>query len=106
MKSSSLFQLLALSLLMVAGVLALRAQGTDAAGGANALPNGNFAAVTGGWPNDWAKGKGTTFETEGGVSFLRLKQEKAGEMLMAYREISVPSNAKNLMVTICAVSLG
>jgi hypothetical protein len=67
----------------------------------NTLSNGNLSAVTGTpkWPVDWPQGKGLSFETEDGVSFLRLTSG-AGDMIMLYRDMAIPANAKNLLVTI------
>jgi hypothetical protein len=102
----------ALSLLSCSAVL--RAQSTNQAAGAapagasNLVTNGDFELATAdpSWPDDWAKGAGITWETEGGKHFLRLTQITPGKMLMAYREVPIPAGVKKLTITIRYRSAG
>ncbi len=69
----------------------------------NLIPNGDFALATQdpAWPDGWSKpkGPGTTWESDGGVHFLRLVAQEPGKMLMLYREVGTPAGVKNLQVT-------
>jgi hypothetical protein len=66
------------------------------------ISNGDFQTAThdATWPDDWPKGKGLTWETEGGKHFLRLVAQEPGKMLMAYREVDIPTGTQKLEVTI------
>ena len=57
------------------------------------LANGDFLRVAADsqWPQDWPRVEGATFETEGGVPFLRLRSSKPGQMVMVYRQMPIPS---------------
>ena len=52
------------------------------------------------WPDDWPKGAGITWESEGGKHFLRLTASEPGKMIMAYREVTIPDGVKSLQISI------
>ena len=65
------------------------------------LSNPDFEATTNlAWPTPWPQGAGISWETENGSHFLRLVQQQPGKMLMAYREMPIPSGVKALKITI------
>jgi endoglucanase len=82
---------LALSLL-VSVVLLMPAKAEDQRA---LLSNGNFQKDTkqAGWPDDWPHPVGSTWETEGDVRFVRLTVQKPDEMLMLFRQITLPTPA-------------
>jgi endoglucanase len=55
------------------------------------LSNGNFEKVDKGWPTDWPRLAGVTFEKEGNTPFLRLQSAKPGQMILIYRRADLPS---------------
>ncbi|MGB8354090.1 MAG: glycoside hydrolase family 5 protein [Chthoniobacteraceae bacterium] len=90
--------LAALLLLACADNVSLQAQSP----GPSLLSNGNFqsAVKDPGWPDDWGKAKGVSWETEKGKHFLRLVSQEPGVMLMAYREMAIPRGVKGLEISI------
>jgi endoglucanase len=68
-----------------------RALGDDA--GVSLFSNPDFEAHSkeAGWPDDWPHHARATWEKEGDKHFLRLKSAKPGEMVMLYRQVSLPS---------------
>jgi hypothetical protein len=75
----------------------------SAAGSSSALvsnPDFSLATIDPAWPDDWGKGAGITWETEGGKHFLRLVATEPGKMLMAYREVDIPVGVKKVQITI------
>ncbi len=65
----------------------------DPAAPASLLSNGDFKLddKSPGWPNDWPHPTGATWEKEGDQPFVRLTSSKAGQMVMLYRRINLPS---------------
>jgi len=53
------------------------------------LSNGDFSLATKDptWPDDWPHPKGTTWETENGTHFLRIKSTGPGETVLVYRQM-------------------
>ena len=70
---------------------------------ASLLPNGDFEAATRdpAWPDHWGKAKegSVTWEEEQGNRFLRLRATDANQMILLYREITIPANTKALEVS-------
>ena len=67
------------------------------------LKNGDFETPSvedSSFPEGWGKADGITWEIAGDKHFLRLVQKEPGKMLMAYREVAIPADAKALEVTI------
>lgn len=78
--------------LLVLGAAAGRA--AEPASDASLLTNPAFERIDGqGWPVDWPKSEGVTFEKEGDTRFLRLKSARPGQMVMVYRRVTLPSPA-------------
>ena len=84
----SLWHLSAIALLLTSPTPSARA-----AAPATLLSNPDFAADRNGdlWPDDWPRVKGATWEKEEGRPFLRLRSETAGETIMLYRSLILPS---------------
>ena len=81
------------------GRVALHAQ---AANGASLVSNGNLEADSDNdqWPDGWPKAKtGGSWVEEQGNHFIRLKSSQPGEMVMLYRQITVPKGVKALQFT-------
>jgi endoglucanase len=72
------------------------------------IPNSDFSSDSkgAGWPDGWGKGDGITWETESGAHFLRLTSQRPGQMLMLYREISIPAGVKAAELTVRYRSAG
>jgi hypothetical protein len=52
------------------------------------------------WPDDWPKLKaGGSWEQEAGNHFIRIASTTPGEMLMLYREITIPEGVTELTLT-------
>ncbi|MEX2606510.1 MAG: hypothetical protein WD708_04120 [Kiritimatiellia bacterium] len=51
------------------------------------------------WPQGWSRPSHGTWEEEDGNGFIRLRSESPGEMIMIYREIAIPGNAKRLKLS-------
>jgi hypothetical protein len=67
-------------------------QASAAEPGAALIPNGNFEALTEAtWPAGWAQPKGAAWLEEGGKHFVRLQAEKPGEMVMLFRQLTLPT---------------
>jgi hypothetical protein len=66
------------------------------------VSNGDFSLATRdpAWPDDWQKGAGLSWESEGGKHFLRVTATEPGKMLMAYREVAIPAGVKKLEISI------
>jgi endoglucanase len=95
--------------LVACGEISLYGQTTNAPPATASAPaagslvsNGDFALATKDptWPDDWSKGKGITWETEGSTHFLRVVAQQPGQHLMVYREVPIPTGVKNLQITI------
>ncbi len=74
------------------------------AAGGNLLENGDFqtADKAGTFPVGWGRateGSGVTWEQDNGKRFLRLVQQEPGKILMLYRIVPLPADAKGLEVT-------
>jgi endoglucanase len=55
------------------------------------LSNGNFArAGADNWPADWPHPEGASWEKEGDGRFLRLRSSKPGQMILVYRQATLP----------------
>ncbi len=56
------------------------------------LSNGDFQAATrdAAWPDDWPKVEGATWEKEDGRAFLRLSSPTPGQMVLLYRQVTLP----------------
>ena len=81
---------------IVALILGLAAAVAPAAGPPKAaeslLNNGDFAKVDArGWPVDWPRVDGATWEKEGDARFLRLRSSKPGQMILLFRRADLPS---------------
>tara|TARA_R100000027_G_scaffold2734_9_gene2706 strand:- start:7137 stop:9299 length:2163 start_codon:yes stop_codon:yes gene_type:complete len=46
------------------------------------------------WPENWPRPDGASWEEEDGRTFLRMKNQTPGEMVMLYREIEVPEGTE------------
>lgn len=70
---------------------------------ASLLPNGDFEAATRdpAWPDHWGKAKegAVTWEEEQGNRFLRMRATDANQMILIYREVSIPANTKAIEVS-------
>jgi hypothetical protein len=56
------------------------------------LSNGSFEKLDGkGWPVDWPRPDGVTWEKEDDTSFLRLHCSRPGQMILLYRRADLPS---------------
>ncbi|WPJ96156.1 hypothetical protein SH580_00385 [Coraliomargarita algicola] len=51
------------------------------------------------WPDRWPKGEHLQWGEEAGNRFLRIEATAPGKLLMAYREIGVPADARALKFT-------
>lgn len=80
--------------------------GAASSAGLVSNPDFSLATVDPAWPDDWGKGAGITWETEGGKHFLRLVATEPGKMLMAYREVDIPAGVKKVQITIRFRSAG
>lgn len=68
------------------------ATGADREVSSSLLSNGNFEQDGGkNWPADWPHPEGATWEREGDVRFLRLSSSKPGQMVLLYRQVTLPS---------------
>jgi endoglucanase len=65
------------------------------------IPNGTLEidAKKDGWPDQWGKAKGASYEVEEGNHFLRLTASKPGEMVMLYQQMDLPAEVKALELT-------
>jgi hypothetical protein len=80
---------------LIIGVFALlNASGLAATANTDAslVSNGKFETDGGSnWPADWPHPEGATWEKEGDIHFLRLAASQPDKMLMAYRQIAIPT---------------
>lgn len=61
------------------------------------LIDSDFEKVSGEtWPKGWNKTEESSWETEGGNSFIRILCSEPGKMIMLYREINIPAGTKSL----------
>ncbi len=64
----------------------------EGAAGKSLLSNGDFRKDNGeSWPEGWPHPEGTVWKTEDGVSFLRFEASQPDKMIMAYRQIVLPT---------------
>src|SRR5262245_23788045 len=77
---------------IVSVLLAANVPAAERSAATSLLTNGDFARDGGkGWPADWPHPEGTTWEKEGDVRFLRFQSAKPGQMVLVYRQVTLPT---------------
>jgi len=68
-------------------------QAAEPAGRASLLSNPDFSLDRNAdqWPDDWPKVNGSTWESEEGHHFMRLRADTPGETILLYRAVVLPS---------------